>query len=108
MADLLHGLTILSKIFQYKFIYVTSIGSLVIPQIESIRMLYVVDNTDLYHETFYESFGYHVLPYHGPHGGFLHRLSSDIRGAKSHGIYMIRDKNICRFGKCIVFSKVIC
>ena len=55
-ADLLHGLTILSKIFQYNFVNITSIGSLVKTQIECIRMLYVVDNTDLNHETFNESF----------------------------------------------------
>ena len=105
LADLLHGLTILSKIFQYKFVDITNIGSLVKTQIESIRMLYVVDNTDLNHETFNESYGYHVIPYHGPQGGYLQRLSSEIRGAKFHGIDMIRDNTGADLESALFFQK---
>jgi hypothetical protein len=108
LVDLLHGLTILSKIFQYKFVDVTSIRSLVKTQIESIRLLYVVDNTNIHHETFNECFGYHVIPNQGPQGGFLLKLSSEIRGAKFHGIDLIRDKTCADLEKCIVFPKFIC
>ena len=47
LADLLHNLAILSKVFLYKYVDVTIIGSQIRTQIESICMLYVVDNTDL-------------------------------------------------------------
>ena len=82
LANLLHCLTILSRIFQYKFVNVTNIGSLVKTQNESICMLYVADNTDSNQETFNENYGYHVIPNHGPQGGYLQKLSAEIKGGK--------------------------
>ena len=70
LADLLRVLTILSKILQYKFVDVTNIRLLVKAQIESICMLYLVDNPDLNEDTFHENFGH------------LHRLLYEIRRAK--------------------------
>jgi hypothetical protein len=47
LVDILHMLSILSKVFQYKFVYVTSIGSIVKTKITQIRMLFVEKMADL-------------------------------------------------------------
>jgi len=104
LANLLYGLTILSKIFQFKFVDVTSIGLLVRTQIESIHM-YIIDGIDLNQDTFNESFGYHVIPDHGPQGGYLQRLSSEIRGTKFHEIDMIRDRTCADLESALSFQK---
>ena len=93
LADLLHNLSILSKVFQYKYVDVTTIGSLIRTQIESIHMLYVVDSTNLNQDTFNANVGYYVIPQYGPPGGYLQRLSSEIRGSRFHYVDMIRDPN---------------
>ena len=72
---------------------VTTVGSLTKTQIESIHMLYVVNSTDLNQDTFNTNVGYHVIPQYGPSGGYLQRLSSEIRGSKFHSVDMIRDSN---------------
>ena len=43
-------------------------------------MLYVVDNTDSNQENFNQNYDYHVIPNHGPQGGYLQRLSLEIKG----------------------------
>ena len=93
LADLLHSLFVLSKVFHYKYVDVTTIGSLIKTQTESIRMLYVVDSTDLNQDTFNTNVDYHVIPQYGPHGGYLQRLSSEIRESRFHSVDMIRDPN---------------
>lgn len=80
LADLLHVLTILSKILQYKFVDVTDIRLLVKAEIESICMLYLVGNLDLNEDTFHENFGH------------LQRLSYEISCAKFYEIDKIMNK----------------
>ena len=92
LADLLHGLSILCKIFQRKYVDTTILGSIVRNEIESIRLLYIMENTDLNECTFNESTCYHVIPSFGPPNGYLMRLSSEIREAKFHLINMIRNR----------------
>ena len=93
LADLLHSLSVLSKVFQYKYVDVTTIGSLIKTQIESICMLYIVNSTDLNQDTINANVSYHVIPQYGPPGGYLQRLSSEIRGSRYHSVDMIRDPN---------------
>ena len=61
LVDLLHDLTILSKIFQYKFVDAANIRSFVKKQIKSTYMLYGVDNTDLNQYILDKVFEYHVI-----------------------------------------------
>ena len=93
LTDLLHNLFVLSKNFQYKYVNVTTIGSLIKIQVESIYMMYVVDSTDLNQDIFNANVGYHVILQYRPPDGYLQRLSSEIRGSKFHTIDMIRDLN---------------
>ena len=82
LADLLHNLAILFKVFQYKYVDVTTIRSLIRTQIESVCMLYMVESIDLNQDTFNVNIGYHIIPQYGAPSGYLQRLSSEIRGAK--------------------------
>jgi hypothetical protein len=59
LADILFMLAKLSKIFQFKFVDVSSIGQIVKTEIASIRMCFLLDNCDLNQDTFNESSGYH-------------------------------------------------
>ena len=81
----------LSKIFQCKLVDISCLGSIVKSEIATIRMCFLVDVCDLNQETFNLSLGFHVIPEFGPLGGFLMRLSSEIRGSKFHSVDMIRD-----------------
>ena len=58
-------------------------------QIESICMLYVVDNTNLNQNTFNANVGYHVILQYGPPGGYLQRLSSEIRWSRFHSMDIV-------------------
>ena len=92
LADILHSLALLSKIFQNKFVDVTTIGSIVRTEIAQIRMLFIVEQTDLNASTFNENTGYHVIPEYGPLGGHLRKLSSEIHGKMYHGFEMDRSR----------------
>ena len=92
LADILYGLLVLSKTFQYKHVDVSTVGALVKTEITSICMLFIIESTDLNASTFNEKTYYHIISDFGPHGGYLKRLSSKIRGAKYHDILMIRDR----------------
>ena len=94
LADILHSLAMLSKVFQNKFVDVSSIGSIIRSEIVQIRMLFIVESCDLNAATFNEDTGFHLLPEYGPHGGYLKRLQSEIRGKMFHGFEMKR----CRLG----------
>ena len=74
-------------------------------QIESIRMLYVVNNTDMNQNTFNANVGYYVIPQYGPLGGYLQRLSSEIRGSRFHSVDMIRDPNGVDLKEALNFQK---
>ena len=105
LVDLLHSLAILFKVFQFKYVDVTTIGSLIRTMIESIRMLCVAKSIDLNQDTFNASVGYHVIPQYGRPSGYLQRLSSEIRGAKFHSVDMIRDPNGADLEEALNFQK---
>lgn len=86
LADILHNLSTLSRLFLQKFVDISSIGSVVKTQVAELKMLYVTKSTNLNVDTFNESTWFHILPDSGPHGGYLKRLSSVIRGSKFHTI----------------------
>ena len=94
LADILRCLAMLSKIFQLRFVDVTTVGSIVRSEIQQIRLLFVHKSTDLNAASFNEETGFHILPDYGPHGGYLRRLQSEIRGNMFHSIRMTR----CRLG----------
>jgi len=71
---------------------VTTLGSIVKTEIESIRILYIMENIDLNECTFNENIDYHVILSFGPPNGYLKRLSSEIMWAKFHFVDMIRDR----------------
>ena len=104
LADILYGLSILSKAFQYKYVDVSTVGAFAKAKITSIRMLFITESTDLNASTFNEETGYHIIPDFGPLGGYLKRLSSEIRGAKYHDILMIRDRTGVDLEEAITFQ----
>ena len=84
---------------------VPTIGSLIRTQIESIYMLYIVDNTNLNQGTCNANVGYHVIPQYGPLGGYLQRLSSEIKKSGFHSVEMIRDPNEIDLEEALNFQK---
>jgi hypothetical protein len=105
LADILHMLSLLSKVFQYKCVNVTSIGSIVKIEIIQIKMLFVEERIDLNACTFNEDSGYHVLPDFGLEGGYLKRLASQIHGSWLHGIKMHRNRIVSDLEEAIHFQK---
>jgi len=85
LVDILHSLALLSKVFQNKFVDVTTIGSIVRSEIAQIKMMFIVESTDLNASTFNEDIGYHVIPEYGPLGGQLRKLQSKIHGKMYYG-----------------------
>jgi hypothetical protein len=79
LVDLLYSLSLLSRVFQYKNVDVSIIGSLVKTEILQVRMLFIEESTNLNHSTFNEDSGYHVLPEFGPPGGYMKKLATQIR-----------------------------
>jgi len=94
LVDILHSLALLSKVFQNKFVDVTTIGSIVHSKIAQIRMMFIVDSTNLNASTFNEDIWYHVIPEYGLLGGHLRKLQFEIHGKMYHGFEMDR----CRLG----------
>jgi hypothetical protein len=79
---ILHSLGMLSKVFQLKFVDVTTMGSIVRTEVAQICiMMFIVDSCDLNVDVFNESTSFHVLHDYGPHGGYLKRLQSEVRGS---------------------------
>ena len=83
---------------------VSTVGALVKAEITSIRMLFITESIDLSASTFNEETGYHIIPDFGPLGGYLKRLSSEIKGAKYHDILMIRDRTGVDLEEAITFQ----
>ncbi len=54
VADILHILSMLSRLFRNKFVDITTIGSVVKTDIAQIRMLFIEETTDLNCEIFNE------------------------------------------------------
>ena len=71
---------------------VTTLGLIMRIEIESICMLYIMENTNVNECTFIENTGYHFIPNFGPPKRYLMRLSNKINGAKFHYVDMIRDR----------------
>ena len=88
LADMLHMLSKLSKIFQRKVVDISSIGSIVKREIASIRMCFLVDSCDLNQDTFNPSTNFHVILEFGPLDGYLQRLPIEIWKSKFHSIQM--------------------
>jgi len=87
-TDILHSLALLSKVFQNKFVDVTTVGSIVRTKIAQIRMLFIVEPIDLNAFTFNEDSSYHVILKYGLGRGHLRKLSSEIHGKMYHGFQM--------------------
>ena len=104
-ASLLHSLVILSKVFQYKYGGVTTIGYLIKIQIKSICMSYVVKSIDLNQDTFNTSIDYHVILQYDPIYGYLQRLSSKIKRSKFQSANIIRDPNNVDLEDALNFQK---
>ena len=104
LADILQSLSVLSRTFQHKFVDVSSVGALVRSEITSIRMAFIIESTDLNESTFNEDTGYHIIPSFGPPGGYLQRLSSEIRGSKFHDVEMIRDRTGADLVEALAFQ----
>jgi len=104
LVDILHSLFVLSKTFQYKFVDVSSVGALVRFEITSIRMSFIIENTNLNESTFNEDIGYHIILSFGPPGGYLQRLSSKIRGSKFHDVEMIRNTTRADLVEALAFQ----
>ena len=104
MADILYGLSVLNKAFQYKYVDVRIFGALVKAEITSIRMLFITESIDLDASTFNEKIVYHIILDFGPHVGCLKRLSFEIRGAKYQDILMTRDRTGVDLEEAITFQ----
>jgi len=81
LANILHMLSKLSRIFQSKLVDISTIGSIVKIEIVSIRMYFLLDSCNLNKDTFNPSIGFHIFPEFGPPGSYLCHLLSEIRGA---------------------------
>ena len=92
LADILHRLSRLSKVFQHKFVDVSSIGSVIRTGVTSLQLMFITDSTNMNAHTFNDDAGYHILLDFGPDEGFLKRLPSKICGSKYHDMDMVRDR----------------
>jgi len=92
LANILHSLSLLSRIFQDKFVDVSCIGSLIKTKIAQIQVLFVDDSTDLKGATFNESIGFHILLDFGPPRGYMRRLQSEICDSMYHGVEINKDR----------------
>ena len=71
IADILYSLALLSKVPQYKLVNATTIGSIIKTKIAQIRMLVIIEPSDLNANTFNEDTSYHVISEYGPLKGHL-------------------------------------
>ena len=92
LADILHCLSMLSKLFQAKFLDISSVESIIRTEITQIRMLLLDEQTDLNAVMFNEDTQYHVLPKFGPFGGYMRLFATQIRGFRFLSIDMVRDQ----------------
>jgi hypothetical protein len=88
LADILHTLAMLSKIFQLKFVDDKTVGNIGRIEVAQIRMMFIVNSCDLNADVFNEFTSYHVLLDYGPHGGYLKRLQCEVRGSMFHSFQM--------------------
>ena len=94
----------LSKLFQLKFVDVTTVGSIVRIEMVQICMMFIVDSCDLNADVFNESISYHILSNYGPHGGYLNRLQSEIRDSMFHIFQGTRSRFGVDLEKALIFQ----
>ena len=92
LVDILHFLSMLSKLFQAKFVDISSVGSVIKTKITQIRMLFMDEQIDLNAVMFNEDTQYHVLLEFRPFGGYMRRFATQIRGSRFLSIDMVRDQ----------------
>jgi hypothetical protein len=105
LADILYNLSMLSRLFQQKFVDISSIDSIIRTQVGKLRMFYVTESIDLSVDTFNESTRFHILPNFGPSGGYLRRLSYEIRGSKFYNVQIIWDSIGSNLEEALLFQK---
>ena len=105
LANILHCLSMLSKLFQAKFVDISSVGSIIRTEITQIRMLFLDEQTDLNTVMFNEDTQYHVLPEFGPFGGYMRRFATQIRGFTFLSIDMVRDQQGRDLEEALTFQK---
>ena len=105
LADILHCLSILSKLFQAKFVDISSVGSVIKTEITQIRMLFLDEQTDLNAVMFNEDTQYHVLPEFGPFGGYMRCFATQIRGFRFLSVDMVRDQQGRDLEEALTFQK---
>jgi len=74
LANILHSLALLSKVFWNKFIDVTTIGSIICSEIVQLCMMFTVESRNLNVAMFNEDTSFHVLSKYSPLKGHLRRL----------------------------------
>ena len=67
--------------------------------------MFVNEIANLNASTFNEETRFHILPDFGPHGGYLKRLSSEIRGGRFHSVEMVRDRTGADLEEALLFQK---
>ena len=105
LTDILHCFSILSKLFQGKFVDISSVESVIRTKITQIRMLFLDKQTDLNVVMFNEDTQYHVVPEFGPFGGYMRCFATQIRGFKFLSIDMVRDQQGRDLEEALTFQK---
>ena len=105
LADILHCLSMLSKLFQAKFVNISSVKSVIRIEITQIRMLFLDEQTDLNTVMFNEDTQYHVLPEFGPFGGYMRCFATQIRDFRFFSITLVRDQQGRNLEEALTFQK---
>ena len=92
LADILYSFSMLSRMFQYKFLDISAIGSIIATKIAQLCMLFVNKSANLNASTFNEDIGFYILPNFGPRGDYLKKISSEIGGGRFHNVEMIKNR----------------
>ena len=95
----------LSKVFQLKFVDVTTVGSIVRTEVAQIRMMFIVDSCDLNADVFNDSIGFHVLRDYSPPSEYLKRLQSEVKGSMFHSFQMTRSRLGANLEETLLFQK---
>ncbi|MCO5579868.1 hypothetical protein L7F22_033730 [Adiantum nelumboides] len=91
LADILKGMSIVSKLFQKEFVDVTTVFAIIQKEINLIQQYYI-DPPDVdENELILDASGYTFLREYGPDKGFLFYLRGAIRGNKFFDIEIERD-----------------
>ena len=95
----------LPKVFQLKFVDVTTVGSIVYTEVAQIRMMFIVDFCDLNVDVFNDFTGYHVLSDYGPHGGYLKMMQSEVEGFIFHSFHMTQSRLGTDLEEALMFQR---